>query len=125
PRLENLNPETPSGYQSASHIPVPDILLPVWRDYRVLAAADAAKSVGQTLPSVSVVIPLYGGERDIATCLTSLEDSLDLLHEVIVVDDCSSDKAVEVTRQFPFVKLFENGQRRGFAYSCNFGAQNA
>lgn len=44
-----------------------------------------------TVPSISVVIPVYNRPGLIAECLASLAPSLDVLHEVVVVDDGSTD----------------------------------
>lgn len=72
-------------------------------------------------PSISVVIPLYGGASDIHFCLKSLDISLDLLLEVIVVDNASPDDAAEEAARWPFVTLLKNSANQGFAAACNRG----
>lgn len=86
----NLHPTHPPAYGWAERIPVPDILRSCKPETREPIEA------GSSWPKVSVVIPLYGGAEDIALCLKSLASSADLLHEVLVVDDCSPDGAPDV-----------------------------
>lgn len=53
-------------------------------------------------PIVSVVVPVFNSERWLARALQSLVDqTLDpRLLEVVVVDDCSSDRSVEIAGEF-------------------------
>ena len=48
------------------------------------------------LPKISVVIPLYNTEKYIEECLTSLLDQTMQDFEVIVVDDCSTDRSAAI-----------------------------
>lgn len=48
----------------------------------------------------SVIIPVYNGERTIARVLASLISSRDYIHEVIVVDDHSEDKTLDLIDDF-------------------------
>ena len=51
-------------------------------------------------PLVSIIIPVLNGERHIAACLASvLEQSYERL-EVVVVDNASSDRTVEIVASF-------------------------
>lgn len=73
---------------------------------------------------LSVVIPTYNEERDIAHCLTTLlEQSYDNV-EIIVVDDGSSDRTREIVSSFKKVKLIE-GQHKGPGFSRNLGSSKA
>ena len=51
-------------------------------------------------PAVSVIIPLYNAERYIAECLESLLAQTLKNFEVIVVDDCSTDKSVKIVERY-------------------------
>ncbi|MCL4256882.1 MAG: glycosyltransferase, partial [Anaerolineae bacterium] len=91
------------------------VLQPAWARYveacggeDPLHPADCGPSKVEPWPSVSVVIPLYGGPNEIETCLAMLADSADLLSEVVVVDDRSPDEAPEVVKDFAFAKLIRN-----------------
>lgn len=50
---------------------------------------------------VSVVVPVYNGERLIARCMESLLAQSDVTVDVIVVDDGSTDRSIEVASSFP------------------------
>jgi len=51
-------------------------------------------------PVVSIVIPVYNGERHIGDTLASiLEQTYEDL-EIIVVDDGSTDRSIDICRQF-------------------------
>jgi dolichol-phosphate mannosyltransferase len=75
-------------------------------------------------PIVSVVVPMYNEEGNIALLLDSLRDELGMLevpYEIILVDDGSQDqtwaKIEKASAQDPRIK--------GISFSRNFGHQNA
>jgi GT2 family glycosyltransferase len=76
-------------------------------------------------PGVSVVIPNYNGERLLRENLPSIIAALKQWggkHELIVVDDCSSDDSCRVLREeFPEVRLIVNRVNLGFSGTCNAG----
>ncbi|MBI4789491.1 MAG: glycosyltransferase [Chloroflexi bacterium] len=75
-------------------------------------------------PRISVVIPTHNGAATLPACLQSLRSSSLPPHELIVVDDCSSDGSAEIAQQFQccIVRLDEN---IGAARARNRGAQTA
>jgi dolichyl-phosphate beta-glucosyltransferase len=78
---------------------------------------------------VSVVIPAYNEEKRIESTILKIKDYLEKKgyeYEVIVVDDGSSDKTVEVvTRFLPQVQLLENKENRGKGFSVKRGILNS
>jgi len=71
-------------------------------------------------PSVSVALATYNGERFIREQLDSLAAQTLLPHELVVSDDESTDRTVEIVRAFAGVasfpvRVFENERRLGFA----------
>ena len=54
----------------------------------------------ETLPAVSVIIPLYNAERYIGDCLDSILAQTFQNFEVIVVDDCSTDSSCAVVESY-------------------------
>jgi len=71
---------------------------------------------------VSVVIPAYNEQDNVAKCLTSVSSvikKLKLDAEVIVVDDGSTDQTGEIARKFikkiPNLKIVTNHPNRGFS----------
>ncbi|WP_375510878.1 glycosyltransferase family 2 protein [uncultured Nostoc sp.] len=72
-------------------------------------------------PKVSVIIPAYNTEAYLAKAIESvLEQTLTDI-EVIIVDDASSDKTVEVAKSFtdPRLKIIVNQQNLGAAAARN------
>lgn len=51
-------------------------------------------------PAISIVIPMYNTEKYVGACLTSILNQTFQNFEVIVVDDCSTDKSCEVVENF-------------------------
>lgn len=74
-------------------------------------------------PEVSIVVINWEGEEWLARCLSSLQLSArhaGRSHELIVVDDASTDGSVALVRErFPKVTLLANPHNRGFAWSVN------
>lgn len=73
---------------------------------------------------VSVIIPAYNEEGDIEECLKSLEKQTYKNHEVIVIDDGSTDNTINVVKTYPKVKLLQQNHK-GPGEARNLGAQKA
>ncbi len=78
----------------------------------------------QKLPRVSVVIPVHNGEKVIGKCLDAVFRSDYPDFEVVVVDDCSTDRTREICRSYP-VKLIPFDEHAGVSRARNTGAKNA
>jgi len=79
-------------------------------------------------PPVSVVIPARNEERNLPTLLRSLASQPLKLHEIVVVDDGSTDRTAELARQLgakviPSQPLPDGW--RGKTWACHQGAQAA
>jgi O-antigen biosynthesis protein len=75
---------------------------------------------------VSVIIPRYGNADLTLRCLAALACLRDTpAHEIIVIDDCSTDEQAHPVNTIPGVVLQRQEQNRGFAASCNAGARLA
>lgn len=73
-------------------------------------------------PRVSVIIPHWNGIQHLEDCLHALRRQTFESHEIILVDNGSSDGSQEyVRRVFPEVRLIELGENRGFTGACNAG----
>jgi GT2 family glycosyltransferase len=78
----------------------------------------------ETLPSLSVIIPVHNGGAHLPRCLDALRASDSTGHEVIVVDDGSTDASAEVARSRGF-EVLRLDARRGPAAARNEGARRA
>lgn len=51
-------------------------------------------------PKISIIIPAYNVQNDIARCINScIYQSLDEI-EIIIVDDCGNDKSIEIIKKY-------------------------
>ena len=58
---------------------------------------------------VSAVIPVYNEEGNIARCIEGLLNQTHPPDEIILMDDCSTDRTVEIASQYPVtIHTFEN-----------------
>jgi glycosyltransferase involved in cell wall biosynthesis len=75
-------------------------------------------------PLVSVLIAVYNEERRLAQCLASLLAQTYPSIEIIVIDDGSTDRTLEVAAQFPTVRSLPQ-KHFGKARAVNHGASKA
>ncbi len=81
--------------------------------------------VNQIAKGLSVVIPNYNGRQLFNETIPPLLVALDqsgLQHEIIIVDDCSTDDSVAFLRStYPQIRVIENEINKGFAPTINRG----
>src|SRR6202790_5136894 len=75
-------------------------------------------------PRVSVVVCAYNAERTMAACLASLEPLDYPDYEVIVVNDGSKDRTLEISERFPFCRIISQ-ENKGLSAARNVGAEAA
>lgn len=77
---------------------------------------------------LSVVVPAYNEQDNIKEVIDKIERSLDIEHELIVVNDHSTDATAEIvnklSRQYNNVRLVENKLKQGFANAIKTGLSN-
>ncbi len=73
---------------------------------------------------LSVIIPVYNGERYLAEALTSVIEQSFSDYEIIVVDDGSTDATSSVAASFPDVKYFYQ-EHKGVAEARNLGVSQS
>lgn len=72
------------------------------------------KKTKEDLPTVSIIIPTYNEEKNIKTCLNAIlkQDYPSKLIEIIIVDNRSTDKTVDIVnqykRKYPHISLIFN-----------------
>ncbi len=74
----------------------------------------------QSISSVSIIIPVYNEESYLARCLEAIGKQTDPPKEVIVVDNNSTDRTVEIAKSFAFVTVISE-KRQGRAYARTAG----
>jgi len=79
---------------------------------------------------VTFVIPSWNGKHLLEQLLPSVIEAIRHSgcdnHEVLVVDDASTDDSVAfLTSAFPSVQVIEIGSNKGFAKACNVGVEAA
>jgi GT2 family glycosyltransferase len=76
--------------------------------------------------SISLIIVNRNVGELLSHCLDSIKANGDISHEVIVVDNDSSDGSQALLAQkYPEVKLIVNSQNLGFAAACNQGIRTS
>ncbi|HVM78380.1 MAG TPA: glycosyltransferase [Stellaceae bacterium] len=75
-------------------------------------------------PRVSVVVCAYNAERTMEACLASLEVLKYPNYEVIVVNDGSTDRTLEISRCFPYCRIISQ-PNKGLSVARNVGAEAA
>jgi glycosyltransferase involved in cell wall biosynthesis len=68
---------------------------------------------------VSVVIPVYNEEQYLRGCLKSIMEQEIMPDEIIVVDNNSTDRSIEIAKEFP-VKILTQ-KRQGISWTRNKG----
>lgn len=75
------------------------------------------------LPSVSIVIANYNGESYLNTCLSSVLNSRYSFSEILIIDDGSTDRSMEIIQEFKKkdnrIFLLKNKKNMGAAASRN------
>jgi len=79
-----------------------------------------------TEPTGGVVIVTYNSAEVIGACLESLQSEVsDGAVEVVVVDNGSTDRTIEIINRFTFTRLIRAPYNGGFGYGNNLGAAGA
>ncbi|MBX7483641.1 glycosyltransferase [Qipengyuania qiaonensis] len=85
-----------------------------------------SEAITETTPEISVIIPVWNGERRIAGGLEALQQQTlaPEMFEVIVVDNGSTDSTAEIVKRFANVRLL--GEKRPGSYRArNHAVANA
>jgi glycosyltransferase involved in cell wall biosynthesis len=73
---------------------------------------------------VSIVIPAHNEERHLWVCLEAIAAQSHPVHEVVVVDNNSTDRTRAVAESFPFVKVISESEQ-GIVFARNQGFTTA
>lgn len=68
-------------------------------------------------PKLSIIIPVYNTEKYLSACLDSVVGQSWPNLEVIIVDDCTPDKAMEIAAdyaaRYPFIRIVHHSENKG------------
>lgn len=70
--------------------------------------------------TLSIVIPVYNEQRHIGACLESIKNQTVMPHEVIIVDNNSTDKSIAIAKKYSFVKVITE-PKQGIVFARNAG----
>jgi GT2 family glycosyltransferase len=84
----------------------------------------SAERIARGEISVSVIVPAYNAAQQITPCLRAILASNYPPHEIIVVDDCSTDRTAECAGHLP-CRLVRTPQRSGPAAARTIGIGHA
>jgi len=73
--------------------------------------------------NVTVVIVNWNGGRFLERCLAALMDQTLKPHEIILVDNASTDGSLDIAERFPLVRLMAQNQNTGFARGNNLAIE--
>ena len=74
---------------------------------------------------VSVIVVNWNGEQFLERCLVALVNQTLKPHEIIVVDNASTDGSIEIARRFPSVRLLAQNRNAGFSCGNNLAINAA
>ncbi len=74
--------------------------------------------------NISIVVPVFNSEKTLKECLDALVALDEKPHEIILVNDCSTDNSVSICRNYD-AQFIEMDQKSGAAKVRNVGAAKA
>jgi len=74
-------------------------------------------------PLVSIVLCVYNEEKYLKSCLNSIKKQKFKNYEIVLVDDGSTDKTLEIAKNFP-VKIVKQ-EHKGLGAARNLGVKNS
>jgi glycosyltransferase involved in cell wall biosynthesis len=75
-------------------------------------------------PFVSIIVPVYNAAEYLGKCLASIEMSSYKFHEIVVIDDGSTDDSAEIALKNG-ARVFKLNNQSGPAAARNFGSKQA
>ena len=79
-------------------------------------------------PKISVIMPMYNVEKYVGLSIQTLLDQTFGDFEAILIDDCSTDRTLEIAKSFddPRIRIIENEKNLGYPGSArNVGLEHA
>jgi glycosyltransferase involved in cell wall biosynthesis len=84
-------------------------------------------SAGRPTPKVTILLPVYNGERFITSAIRSVLDQTFADFELLIVDDCSTDATSTCLKRLsdPRIVVVANSENLGIQRSLNVGLRRA
>lgn len=76
------------------------------------------------MQKVSVYVPCYNVEKFVASCIEGILNQTYQVDEILVIDDGSSDRTVEIASKYP-VRIIKHEVNKGLSAARNTGLKNA
>lgn len=71
-------------------------------------------------PTITVTIPSYNKEKYIDRCISGILANKEYIDEIILVDNCSTDKTFELAKKYePQIKCYQNQSNLGMSGNWN------
>jgi len=75
---------------------------------------------------VSVIVPVYNGEKTIKKCIENIQDkNKKIFKEIIVINDNSNDDTKNILKKFKKIKIINFKNNKGVGYARHYGAKIA
>ena len=78
---------------------------------------------------ISIIIPIYNAFEDTKKCIESVLEYTKIPYEMILIDDCSTDKRIatllDEMEEIPHVHVIRNQENKGFVKNVNTGILNS
>lgn len=76
---------------------------------------------------LSIIVPVFNGEKYIKRCISSVMKTEKIEYELIIINDCSTDKTEQIVKEIKDenIKLINLQQNKGVSYCRNLGVQEA
>lgn len=74
--------------------------------------------------TISIIIPVYNGERHIKKTLESIATQTVMPNEVLLIDNNCTDRTVKIAQEFDFVKIVKQ-KKQGLTHARNLGFDSA
>jgi len=76
--------------------------------------------------SVSIIIPVYNGQKTILNCIDNIiKKNQNINKEIIVINDGSTDKTSKILKKIKNIKFFNLKKNKGVGYARQYGANKA
>ena len=76
--------------------------------------------------NISFYVPAYNAEKTIKDSITSIQNQSILPDEIILIDDCSTDKTVDIVKkELSNIKIIINKENMGLGYNRNLAIKES